>query len=978
VTLQSRPLHSRFGRRLLVLFVGCALLPIAVLAAVSYRYVKQQLSIQSESRLHQANKTLGLALLERLLLLDATLRNIPPAAIVELGRSGRPHTSRMRPAQAQDWQLNRMLALGLDLLTRRRFLALEFVADDGRRTAVFGALDQVPALDSAQRSYLDSGQPLVTAEHGAGSVTRVYMVRRLERGGLVHGALVGMISPEFLWGPFGEGLPSPTTQLTVYDDSGHVLHRSADTQARAEAPAMAASDERRVTAEWPLVLEDVFGAGDWNLTLSQSEAEVLAPMVDFTKTFLFVVAGSVLVELVLSTRQIRRSVLPLVDLREGTRRIAERDFGTRVTVASQDEFAELAASFNGMAMQLGRQFNALETAAEIDRAVLSATDVSAIAETVLARAGDIVPCDLVAVILVGADGTKSETCVVNDYERGGRQTARIELRSADVQALLRGPEIVECAAGPGVPSYLAPMAEMGAVSFIVLPISYQRQLSGIIVLGGRRSLTPPADDLLQVRRLADQAAVALANARMLDQVRTLAYFDSLTGLPNRLSYKERLTLELDRASRANKLVAAFFIDLDHFSRINDTLGHEIGDQLLREVAVRLKGCCREREDEVAAASATASPEVARLGGAEFTIIIPKHAEPGDAAKLARRILSSFAHPIRLAEHELFVNASIGIAVYPFDGEDIDTLLMHADTAMYKAKEQGGSSYQSYSRSMNATALQRLTLESDLRRALDREEFEVYYQPIVDVRTGATLGAEALLRWQHPELGLLLPSEFIPLAEENGLILPLGEWVLRTACAHNRAWQDAGLAGIRVGVNLSSRQLTRALPETVDRILESTGLEPRYLGLELTESVLIAHQKHGTEALHTLRAMGLHLSVDDFGTGYSSFGYVKHLPLDTLKIDRSFVRDIDTDPDNAAITTAIIAMGHALGLNVIAEGVETEGHIRLLRRQGCDEAQGYLFGRPQPEARFREMLPAAGPRSSGPQRVPAVLAAKRGR
>ena len=335
--------------------------------------------------------------------------------------------------------------------------------------------------------------------------------------------------------------------------------------------------------------------------------------------------------------------------------------------------------------------------------------------------------------------------------------------------------------------------------------------------------------------------------------------------------------------------------------------------------------------------------------------MPGLTDPADAGKLARRILSSLAHPIRLGGHEVFINASIGIAMYPEDGEDIDSLLMHADTAMYKAKEQGGSSYQTYSRSMNASALQRLTLENALRRALDRQEFEVHYQPIVEARSAQTVAAEALVRWRHPELGLLLPSEFVPLAEENGLIVPLGEWVMRVACAQNRAWQRRGLPPIRVVANLSSRQLTRGITATVGRILLETGLDARYLGLELTESVLVKHQKEGTEMLHALRAMGLHLSVDDFGTGYSSFGYLKHFPLDTLKIDRSFVREIATDPDDAAITTAIIAMGHALGLKVVAEGVETEAQQSLLRKQGCDDMQGYLFSRPMPAARFEEYL-----------------------
>jgi diguanylate cyclase (GGDEF)-like protein len=659
---------------------------------------------------------------------------------------------------------------------------------------------------------------------------------------------------------------------------------------------------------------------------------------------------------VLSGSQIRRSLVPLVELREGTRRIAQRDFGSRVLVTSRDEFEELATSFNAMAVQLGRQFQALSTAAELDRAVLSATDVASIVDTLLARTRDVYPCHMVGVTLVTPEGGKSLSGVVYDYCDEVRHTARVELHAEDVQDLLDGPDLILFdSAAESLPSYLEPLLRLEPRSVLVLPLRFRRQLVGILAIGDRTGEVAAEDEQLQVRRLADQVAVALANAQMLEQVKSLAYYDSLTGLPNRLSYKERLAQALDQARRGGKLVAAFFIDLDHFSRINDTLGHEAGDQLLQQVALRLRASCRDRDDEVGPAQDALTPDVARLGGDEFTVIIPGLTQAQDAAKLARRILNGLAHPFRVAGQEIFVNASIGIAIYPDDGEDLETLLKHADTAMYKAKEQGGSSYQAYSRAMNASALQRLTLENSLRRALEREEFELHYQPIVDTRTGVAMGAEALVRWRHPDLGLLLPSEFIPLAEENGLIVPLGEWVLHQACTQNRDWQAAGLAPIRVVVNLSSRQLRRSLPDTVARILQRSGLDPRFLGLELTESVLVNHHKEDTDTLHALRAMGVHLAVDDFGTGYSSFSYLKHLPLDALKIDRSFVREITTSPDDMAITTAIIAMAHALGLKVVGEGIETEAQREILRRQGCDAMQGYLFSRPVPPGELVPLL-----------------------
>ena len=1015
MTLPSTPLRSRFGRRLLALFVGCAFVPMAVLAALSYRHVKHQLYNQSANRLQQANLALNQAIFDRLLLLDATLKSIPPQVILQLYRAQRKPAPPPKPKpqpqvitrlgpgnQTQTGNLDGRVAMGgilldrrpgpapakqaapspsraeliaasqaliagLDLLARQRFVAVEFVGDDAKHIEIFGRLARKPKLTSRDSSDLRLGLPLIVTEHLPGEPTRIFLLRRIVRKNEVRGTFIGEVSPEYLWGSLDQSMPSPSTRVAVLDDSAHVIFSSikvlplpvpaegAELGAAPPVLPVDSADHSYLSASSEIRMAEAFAAQPWRVVLTESKDEVLEPMVEFTNTFLIVIGLSSLVVLLLSVSQIRRSVLPLEELQKGTQRIAQRDFASRVTVTSKDEFEQLAASFNTMATQLGRQFNALSTAAEIDRAVLSATDATTIVDTILARIRDVFPCSVVSVTIGVPDGAKSLSSVIQDYQSGERHVARIGMRAADVQGILTGPDVVELRGGDAVPAYLEPLAELGATSFVVLPLSYQRQLSGIIALGERFDLLPLEEDRVQMRRLADQAAVALANARMLDQVRELAYYDSLTGLPNRLSYKERLAYALEQASRNQKLVAAFFIDLDHFSRINDTLGHEVGDQLLRHVASRLRSCCREREDEVGPAFATLAPEVARLGGDEFTVIMPGLHDPQDAAKLARRLISSFAHPIRVGTHEIFINASIGIAIYPFDGEDLDTLLMHADTAMYKAKEQGGNSYQTYSKSMTTTALQRLTLENDLRRALDRGEFEVHYQPIVDAYTGTVVGAEALLRWRHPELGLLLPSEFIPIAEENGLIVPMGEWILQAACLQNRAWQDAGFPRIRVGVNLSSRQLKRRLAETISLALQQSGLEPRYLSLELTESVLVNHHKEGTDSLHALRAMGLHLAVDDFGTGYSSFSYLKHFPLDTLKIDRSFIREIATHPDDAAITTAIIAMGHALGLKVIAEGVETEAHLSLLQKQGCDEVQGYLVGRPVPADRFEEHL-----------------------
>ena len=998
-------LKSRFGRRLLMLFVGCALIPMALLAFLSWRHMTRQLERQSQERLHEANRALGRAVFERLLLLEATLKNIPPTAIVELAARPAPASPGQaplrvdgrtalggaggagreddradgQPTAVRDPEVTRAVAAGLDLLARSRFIALRFDRDIGGAVPVFGRLDATPRLSPADSAFVRQGRTLVVTQHADTGDARIFLVRRMNRRE-AKGVFLGEVSPNYLWGTREQGMPTAATRFAVVDDSGHVLFGSPPPPAAGsadgdddgedsldEAVSSTRVDMEAVASFWPVALSDVFGSTDWTLVLSENKEAVLEPMTDFAATFALVVALCTLAVLLLSASQIRQSLMPLEELQEGTRRIALREFESRVSVTSGDEFAELGESFNSMATRLGKQFKALATAADIDRAVLGATDAASIVRAVLARIGDVYPCAGAGVILLPADRAASAIGWVQSYTDGAAtQARRVELPAAEARQVGGLPEVLELGPGDRRPGYLRPLAELGLESFVVLPLASQQQLSGVLALGTVPGAPRGADDLLQARRLADQVAVALSNARMLDQVRTLAYYDSLTGLRNRASYKERLAQALGAAQRDRRQVAAFFIDLDGFGRINDSLGHDLGDELLRQVASRLRTCCQAGDDP---ANPGARAEVARMGGDEFTVLLPSMAQGEEAVALARRILTTFAPHFSLGTHEVFVTPSIGIAMWPDDGEDVETLLTHADTAMYEAKNQGGNGYQLYSRSMNATALQRLTLENDLRRALDREEFVLHYQPILDTASGAIVGAEALVRWHHPTLGLLMPGEFIAIAEENGLIVSVGEWVLRTACAQNRAWQRAGLPPIRVVVNLSGRQLRQGtLTETVRAALAASELEPRWLGLELTESMLMERQHEVVAVLQALRAMGLRLSIDDFGTGYSSLSYLKHFPVDTLKIDRCFVRDLATVPDDAAITSAIIAMAHALDLKVVAEGVESEEHLTFLRSQGCDEVQGHLLGRPVPAERFADWLARPKPAARSAKRV----------
>jgi diguanylate cyclase (GGDEF)-like protein/PAS domain S-box-containing protein len=424
----------------------------------------------------------------------------------------------------------------------------------------------------------------------------------------------------------------------------------------------------------------------------------------------------------------------------------------------------------------------------------------------------------------------------------------------------------------------------------------------------------------------------------------LAYYDTLTDLPNRIMFNKHLNVYLNEAKHTRRMMAVILLDIDRFKNINDSLGHSIGDQLLQGVAERLKRCLSK--DEL----------VARMSGDEFILLLPHVDNQNQVIKKIHKIIKSFKQPLMFDDHEFYITISLGISQFPADGEEIDSLVKNAETAMYRAKEQGRNNYQLYSPAMNERAFEKLALENSLRKSLKRKEFFLHYQPRINLDTGQFISMEALIRWKHPDLGLVSPAEFIPLAEETGLIIPIGEWVLRTACAQNKEWQEAGLPPMRVAVNISARQFhLDNLIKTISNVLKETGLEPEFLELEITENSIMQDTELTVSLLHEIKEMGVKLSIDDFGTGYSSLGYLKSFPIDTLKIDKSFVRDITTNPDDAAIATSIITLAHSLNFNVIAEGVETVEQFSFLKEQLCDQIQGFYFCRPLPAEEFARVI-----------------------
>lgn len=433
---------------------------------------------------------------------------------------------------------------------------------------------------------------------------------------------------------------------------------------------------------------------------------------------------------------------------------------------------------------------------------------------------------------------------------------------------------------------------------------------------------------IEAHKLAEQIEAAKV------QLDHLVHHDVLTGLPNRILLQDRLIQAMESACRQGRQLAVMFMDLDQFKHINDSLGHAIGDKLLQSVAQRLMGCVRH------------SDTISRQGGDEFVVLLPYIENPESAGVCAQKMLATLALPHRIDQHELHISVSIGISIYPDDGQDAETQIKNADIAMYQAKENGRNNYKFFEQDMNARAVQRQSVEVSLRRALERQEFVLHYQPKINLQSGAIVGVEALIRWQHPEQGLLLPAQFVSIAEDCGLILPIGRWVLREACLQARSWQQAGLPPIIVAVNISALEFRdKDFLENIRAVIEKTGLEPRYLELELTESVLMQDAASTDSMLHALANFGVKLAIDDFGTGYSSLSYLKLFPINTLKIDQSFVNQMCSNLDDAAIVSAVTSMGKSLKLCVIAEGVESSEQSAFLLAQHCDEGQGYYFGRP---------------------------------
>jgi diguanylate cyclase (GGDEF)-like protein len=761
--------------------------------------------------------------------------------------------------------------------------------------------------------------------------------------------VVAQLRPDFLWGP-GDELPTATDFCVMAERGRTPIHCSAAMpQALRGEPRWVRDGEAYRSRSWTQFMGAGFGTSDWIVVAAQPESHQLARAAEFGRLYVPIVVLALLLVLWVTIRQSRDITEPMARLTRRAQGVAENDFTTRLDLDRKDEFGALALAFDQMTEMLGRQFASLRALSEIDRLILTTQDTSDVVRTVLHRLGEVTAADCVSLTLYDHDDNDHARTYYLDASRGeGTAMRRQELTARDRAQLdtAGGAEWVSLAEGEHPGAYLDHVRAQGMASAFVQPIAWRGAVCGAIVIGHRSARRATDEEREGTRELADRVAVAISSAWRDQQLYLQSHFDAVTGAPNRLLFKDRLALEIVRSQREGLVFALLFIDLDHFKNVNDSFGHTAGDAVLREATARIGSCVR------------ASDTLARLGGDEFTVLLTNLAHPQEAWHVAEAIVAALSREYIVGESRCFLSASMGIASYPADGASAEELLKSADTAMYRAKASGRGQAVFYEQRMNDEAVARVSLDRDLRIALEREQLVLHFQPQWDLRTGAIVGAEALVRWNHPERGLILPGRFIALAEESGFIEPLGQWIIQEACRQMSAWRAMGLALDHVSVNVSPRQFRRrGLVDFIRTTAHEARLPPQCLQIEVTEGLLVDRGEAVEGMLHELAAMGHRIALDDFGTGFSSMAYLKRFPVHSIKIDRAFIDGLERSADSEAIVSAIIAMSRALGKTVVAEGVETDEQAALLRSLQCDQAQGFLMSPAIPAAEFGALFKA---------------------
>lgn len=751
--------------------------------------------------------------------------------------------------------------------------------------------------------------------------------------------LIAEINPNYLWGDIAD-YPSDIS-ICAYRLEGNAKNRlfcSSD-----ENPKFKGNSSPENLGDWELFIRGEFQDNAWSFVSQRQYPVSASPLGDFLSSYGYIGAAafSLLLVALLSLMQIRRTMVPLERLMEGTRNISKGEF-TQVQVEGKSEFAELADSFNGMSTNIKRQLDTMQSLSAIDREMAANLDVNQLINHVIARTQSLMPAAIVSVTQLDEESDTETQGSITIAEKIQLISPRIAIPNQEIGVIRTygNGQFGLCKKDDRL-IHENFLAELGAKYCWILPIFWQSKMCAFLSIADEAPLPQDSQNWDEIRELAGRIGIAISAQEREDKLLVQAQYDSLTGLPNRILLQDRLRQAMEHNDRNGEPFWLVFIDLDRFKFVNDSLGHKAGDQLLSEVAKRLEWAVRDTDT------------VARFGGDEFVVILQ-----GDNLRtgMLNRLIHALEAPFTIDGDEITTTCSAGVAIYPTDATSEDTLLSSADIAMYRAKELGRNNFQFFTQSMNEKVADRLRVETHLRKALELNELEVFYQPKVDLHTKQIVGMEALVRWNSKALGFTPPSQFISLAEETGLIVPIGEWVLKTACTQMVAWQKAGYGNLLMAVNLSARQFNQKnLLKSITDILEETGMDAQQLELELTESMIMDNEEGAEEILNSIKSLGIHLSIDDFGTGYSSLSYLKNLPVNALKIDKSFIDDIVLHSDEVPIVASIIALAKNLKLNVVAEGIESYEQVRYLSTHGCNEIQGYYFSKPAPAEIIETLL-----------------------
>jgi diguanylate cyclase (GGDEF)-like protein len=930
-------LRSKVARRVFFLFVLSAFVPTALLTALSYEQMRSMDKEYVQRRLAQEGDNYAKGLYERLL-----------GAHFMLGvqAAGLRQGIRVNAAHLNEGRLNEA-----EKVFRRVYLI------NGRAASLQAgppSEDPIPRITPQVQAHLARNESALLSQDGL-QTNRILLATAVNPEQLGRGVIVGELEPAFLWGQAEEF--SERTQTCAMDATRQVLFCSDENRRPMVASLVRPRDIARAgqTENWQFETRDLFlrarfDADDWTVVTLSLKGAGTAAWVQLAYTFLAVIVLTLLMVALLSLVQIRRTLVPLEHLIEGTRRIKWEIFDEPVPVEGDDEFGQLAASFNSMANRLGNQLRTMHALAEVDREILTRVDMNEIIKRVQESLQTLWPNSVTGVVV--SDQNTADFGIVHLYGGKNGITAKLPTK-LEPWLLNRLARDYDGAwfdvGGSDLPDFLSMVSDSGAKRILMLPIIWRESVKGMLVIGLLERHEYETELISQARDLGNRIGVALAAQAREDELKYRAYHDDLTGLPNRALMVERLNQELAHARRNRTQLALIFIDLDRFKSINDSKGHESGDKLLCEVADRLTSCTREGDT------------VARLGGDEFVVLLPGLDNPQQAARLADEMLKLLVEPFMIKGSESFVGASIGVSLFPVDGTMASELIKKADMAMYRAKATGGGRIVFFEESMNVVQLEHALLEQELRLALARRQFSIHYQPRVRLADGHLSGAEALLRWHHPDLGWVAPERFMLVAVEVGLIDEIGQWVLRQVCEQLAQWRIADIAVVAISVKVSGPQFKSGkLIHQVRHLLDATGAPPQALEIGVAESTLMDDVEEVIDQLNQLKQTGVTIALDGFGTSNSSFTHLQRLPLDILKIDQSFIKDMEHDEGASSIVYSVITLAHALNKAVVAEGVETVRQVNRLRAWECEQIQGYYYSRPVSASELEEIMNSARP------------------